>query len=218
MGGKLTTALLVGLGLATLAGCNKKPTQYATPDYHIYPARQDSVALRNIEKIFSSECWEIKFLEGFVPKYKVDSQRLQCKQKFCSRMQFFPPNQGPAHSRWGGYQCVAEEYRQIDVSWNEVIPPRVTQFQYPKTGYCVMFTNNKEKCDFKARNKRQAEDLAEAIRIYLPKRNKTHTPSTSPPAATVPSTKKEPTTTPGCQHDLQCKGERVCVQGDCVNP
>ncbi len=216
MGGKLTTALLVGLGIATLTSCMPRPTQYATRDYASYPGKQDAVALRNIERIFSSACSTLE-IGGYKYKFKVSEQGLKCSQTYCAE---YKGQTGKNVFGQHTYDlvCGGSKTYELDVSWDEVLYPRIIPFQYPKTGLCVMFTNNKEKCDFRATDMRQAEGFAEAIRIYLTQRNKTYTPSTNPPAATVPSTTKTPTTTPGCEHDLQCKGERVCVQGDCVNP
>jgi hypothetical protein len=45
--------------------------------------------------------------------------------------------------------------------------------------------------------------------------------STPPPpaeAAPAPAPPVEPIPTAGCQYDAQCKGDRVCVRGECVEP
>src|SRR5690349_11397999 len=43
-------------------------------------------------------------------------------------------------------------------------------------------------------------------------------PAVSTPPAAPPPVAPPPAPTTGCQYDTQCKGERICVQGACVNP
>ncbi len=215
MGNKITTALLVGLGMTTLVGCAPRPVQYATRDYASYPQKQDQGALRNIESIFASECEDVELTKGYTYDYKVNEQGLQCRQKVCADYRTNTYKDSLGNSRWE-YVCSYYAVDELNISWNEIINPKIIHSPYDGS-YILTFTNDKKR-SFKARDKRQAEDLAEAIRIYLAKRNRTYSSPTSSPADTTPSAKKSPTITPGCQNDMQCKGNLICVKRACVNP
>jgi hypothetical protein len=43
-------------------------------------------------------------------------------------------------------------------------------------------------------------------------------PPATPAAAAPPAAAAEPAKTAGCARDMDCKGERVCEAGECVNP
>ncbi len=147
----ITTAIL-------LVSCATTPPLYAHRDYEQYPAYAKDVALHNIARIFSSECVRTNAFGSSKHIFEVNAGHLYCEQTVCKRYMQIPTGNWSSAST-----CTGNEDHSFDVPWLDVIEPR---FVACPGGGCVNFSVSSRKFDFKARNARQAEELAEAIRIY----------------------------------------------------
>lgn len=146
--------------LTLLAGCT--PTIYARRDYDQYPAHKKEIALFNMREIARDMCAPLGS-SGRVKRcleMQIDGREIRQKTGFC-RQEYFYNDQYGSHVRCDE---VGERQETIYLSSVRKLVPQGDGGKY-EVKVCGEGGDCKEIKGFK--DLKQAEDFAEALRVYL---------------------------------------------------
>lgn len=147
--------IIIGLGLAGMLGCAPLPPAVrARQDYSAYPQYKENIALYNIARILEENCNP--------SKWRVDEEGLFCEQEVT----------------YNRFNYVVTEDNEIRVEWSDISKASVGNYPYTYTFFVRKdgkeknegFFSNSQSNRLKTRNENQADDIAQAVNIYLASR------------------------------------------------